>query len=207
MHIWSRNQPKSKRMRTVRPAITASAPLKAAGSVASPLQERPPADEVGDERGGHQERDDRPDRPLRRLDRELASAPGGRVQLPLLQRPSLEERLDGTEEELEVDGLRAGVAAPHPAERRADEEDGHDDAEAEGGQEQVVGGVEGRRRRCGSGASRGRGRRPGCPPTGISGSAKKRTKRPYAIDRRIFQKRPLWTIGCMNFRLPSAEML
>ena len=47
----------------------------------------------------------------------------------------------------------------------------------------------------------------GRPPTGTSGSAKKRAKRPYAIARRIFQYRPSWTIGCMNFRFPSAEML
>ncbi|MBK9965006.1 MAG: hypothetical protein IPP07_08995 [Holophagales bacterium] len=47
----------------------------------------------------------------------------------------------------------------------------------------------------------------GAPPMEISGRAKKVTKRPYAIARRTFQNRPSWTIGCMNFRLPSAEML
>ncbi len=47
----------------------------------------------------------------------------------------------------------------------------------------------------------------GYPPTGMSGSATKRTNSAYAIARRIFQNRPLCTIGCMNFRLPSAERL
>ncbi len=47
----------------------------------------------------------------------------------------------------------------------------------------------------------------GNPPIGMSGRAKKTAASPYAIARRIFQNRPMWTIGCMNFRVPSAERL
>jgi hypothetical protein len=92
----------------------------------------------------------------------------------------------GTEEELEVDGLRAGVAAPHPAERRADEEDRDDDAEAEEEEEDVVGRVE-RRPEDVEETLRGRSGRPGALPGGTRGSATKRTKSPQAIARRIFQ--------------------
>ena len=62
---------------------------------------------------------DGPRRPLRGLDGELAAGPRRGVELPLVGRPALEEGLDRAEEELEVDRLRARVAAPHAAERRA----------------------------------------------------------------------------------------
>ena len=41
----------------------------------------------------------------------------------------------------------------------------------------------------------------------MSGSARNTANSAYAITRRIFQYRPLWTVGCMNFRLPSADRL
>ena len=166
VHIWSRNQPKSKRMAPATNAITDRAPCPRGRVGREAADKRPPAGEVRDEGGRHQERDRRPDRPLRRLDGELPAAPRRQVQLPLLRRPALEERLDGPEEELEVDGLRAGVPAPHPPERRADEEDGDDDAEAERHEEEVVGRDGTCRRRRGCGGPRGRtgardARRPG----------------------------------------------
>ncbi len=41
MHIWSRNQPKSKTMAPVRNAIANRAPVHSSGSVASPLASGP----------------------------------------------------------------------------------------------------------------------------------------------------------------------
>ena len=91
VHIWSRNQPKSKRMAPATNAITNRAPCPRGGFGREAAEKRPPPGEVGDEGRRHQERHHRPDRPLRRLDGELPAAPGREVQLPLVRRPAFEE--------------------------------------------------------------------------------------------------------------------